>query len=100
MQYRVDQFAGGIVLYFWILTEGDQWIRNIVKKSLKVIAETRLLLRSNISFGIFEQTTVCVCTGEVSDTEVCARDDYAVAAVSYAIQSMVIGSAWDSAPQT
>ena len=29
------------MLYFWMLTEGDQWIRNIIKKSLKVIAETR-----------------------------------------------------------
>ena len=29
------------MLYFWILTEGDQWIRNIFKKSLKVITETR-----------------------------------------------------------
>ena len=31
------------------------------------------VLRSNIFFGIFAQTTVCACTGEVSDTEVCAE---------------------------
>ena len=31
-----DEFVGGIVLYFWMIMEGDQWIRNLIKKSIKV----------------------------------------------------------------
>ena len=33
----VDNFTGGIVLYFWLIIEGELWIRNIIKKALKVI---------------------------------------------------------------
>ena len=33
---NVDNFIGGILLYFWLLHEGEQWIRAIMKKSLKV----------------------------------------------------------------
>ena len=33
----VDAFTGGLVLYFWLIVEGEAWIRNIIKKALKVV---------------------------------------------------------------
>ena len=33
---NVDNFIGGILLYFWLLHEGEQWIRAIMERSLKV----------------------------------------------------------------
>ena len=33
----VDAFTGGLVLYFWLIVEGEAWIRNITKKALKVV---------------------------------------------------------------
>ena len=33
----VDAFTDGLVLYFWLIVEGDARIRNIIKKALKVV---------------------------------------------------------------
>ena len=33
----VDAFTGGLVLYFWLIVDGEVWIRNIIKKALKVV---------------------------------------------------------------
>ena len=35
---NVENFIGGILLYFWLVTEGKLWIRKIMKRSLKVIS--------------------------------------------------------------
>ena len=51
----IDNFLGGIVLYFWLIVEGSPWIRRLIKNALqvkKILFKKRDLI---LFFGIFDQ---------------------------------------------
>src|SRR5690606_17021763 len=62
---HVDKFPGGIVLYFWLVVEGEVWLKKILKKSLKVKLLVIVLQKccfdaANIFFGIFVHRRTCL----------------------------------------
>src|SRR5690606_34465634 len=61
----IDKFLGGIVLYFWLVVEGELWLKKILKKSLKVKLLVIMLQKccfdaANIFFGIFVHRRTCL----------------------------------------
>ena len=53
---NVDNFIGGLLLYFWLLHEGEQWIRAIMKRSLKVTID---YIYSNVEILLLHKRRCC-----------------------------------------
>ena len=51
----VDNFLGGILLYFWLIVEGEQWIRRLIKQALQVTYISQFILLLAYFYGFFSR---------------------------------------------
>ena len=112
----LDDFIGCIMLYFWVLTHGEQWITAIVKKSLQVsfLLSSSLLRHpipcmsscllspkmskswdKSIFLGSLYQPFLWFTIGWIADPECTLR--LMEISASDEIQDMVTWSSWHSA---